>query len=199
MSIISAMLTLLMIMDPMGNAVNYSLVLHNTPTERRTRIIFREFFIAWLILIATMFFGSPLLKALNISSDALNISGGVVLFLISLKLIFPDKEGLFADPETGGEPFIVPLATPFIAGPSSLAVVILFASTNPGELFSLGTAVTGAILATMTVVIIVNKCSRIFSKRIVSGMQRLTGMLLTTISIQLLLTALGNYLEKTNG
>lgn len=195
MTVIAALLMLLMIMDPVGNSINFMGVLSSVPKERHSLIIIRETMIAASIQLFFLFFGKYLLNALQIGQPALTIGGAVILFLISLKMIFPTKEGLFTS-DIDGEPFIVPLATPMLAGPSSLAVVLLIAASKPEQIPMFAIAVVGACFITGTIILIINYGSKYIGKRIVGAVQRLTGMILTTISIQMFLTALESYLTK---
>lgn len=186
---------LLMIMDPVGNSINFMGILNNVPKKRRPIIIVRETIVAALLQLFFLFFGKYLLNALQIEQPALTIGGAVILFLISLKMIFPTKEGIFTN-DLDGEPFIVPLATPMLAGPSALAVVLLIAASNPEQIPMFTIAVVGACFTTCCVILTVNYCSKFIGKRIVGAVQRLTGMILTTISIQMFLSALESYVSN---
>ena len=119
MEILSAGWTLLLIMDPLGNIPVFLSVLKTVENESRKRkILIRELLIALIVLLVFLLVGSYLLKWLNLRQEAVHITGGVVLFLISLRMIFPTEKSILGDlPE--GEPFVVPLTVPLLAGPST--------------------------------------------------------------------------------
>lgn len=129
MTIISAALLLFLVMDPLGNIPLFLTALKNVAPERRTKVILRELLIALLVMVIFLFSGQAFLSALHISEPALTATGGVILFLIALKMIFPaDSHGPHKNEE---EPFIVPLAIPYIAGPSALATLLLIMNGEP--------------------------------------------------------------------
>ena len=129
-SFASAVVILVLVADPLGNIPVFVLLLQNVEPARRVRVIVRECAIAFAVLIVFMLFGSELLALLGLSDRSLNIAGGVILFLIALRMVFRQDDGIFGGlPE--GEPFIVPLAIPSIAGPAAIATVVLLVSRAP--------------------------------------------------------------------
>ena len=119
-SVTSAVVILLLVMDPLGNIPIFVSLLKNIDPRRRMTIIVRECVIAYGVLLVFVFFGERMLKLLGLSDSSINIAGGVILFLIALRIIFKHPEGVFGD-TLAGEPFIVPLAIPSIAGPTAMA------------------------------------------------------------------------------
>ena len=122
MSILSATLLLFLVMDPLGNIPYFPIVLKNVEPSRQRTIIIRELLIALFVLIMFLFAGRHILGLLQISEPSLTVAGGIILFLIAVRMIFPGPAGLFGE-QIDGEPFIFPLAVPFIAGPSSMTTV----------------------------------------------------------------------------
>ena len=135
MTLYTATITLILVMDPLGNIPIFLSTLNFVNPARRKFIILRETFIAFLILTAFLFFGQYILEGMQISEPALSIAGGIILFLIAIRMIFPSEENQQVKQHT--EPFIVPLAIPFIAGPSTMAMVMLFANQAPQKNWSL--------------------------------------------------------------
>ena len=133
MTIISAAVTLFFVMDPLGNIPVFLSVLSSVDKNRRTKIVLRECLFAWLILVAFLFFGHTILFGLGISQSSLSIAGGIILFLIALKMIFPPENPEATRDLQLTEPFVVPLAIPLVAGPSSIAMVMLFATQSHGQ------------------------------------------------------------------
>ena len=94
MDLLSATLTLILIMDPLGNIPMFLSILNKIPDEnRRRKILIRELLLALLVLLIFLFLGRHLLQWLNLQPQSLRIGGGIVLFLISIKMIFPRPSG----------------------------------------------------------------------------------------------------------
>ena len=195
MDILSAGLTLLLIMDPLGNIPLFLSVLKTVESEsRRRKILIRELFLALLVLLLFLFAGEYLLKWLNLRQEAVSIAGGIVLFLISLRMIFPSEKGIMGEmPE--GEPFFVPLAVPLLAGPSTLAMLILLARSQPERIFEWLAAVLGAWAVTSLIMLSSNKLNKLFGKRGLIAVERLMGMVLVAISVQMLMDGISTYLN----
>jgi multiple antibiotic resistance protein len=182
---------LLLVMDPLGNIPFFIAGLKNTPAARRKYIVLRECFIALLTLLFFLFFGKYLLGVMDLSHAALNISGGVILFLIALSMIFP-KNTQLDDDNLQEEPFIVPLAIPLVAGPSSMALVMLIAEQHQSHTIPTLTVFIAWAITTVTLYF-GESLSRILSKKGIIALERLMGMILTTISIQMLLNGIREF------
>ncbi len=195
MDILSAGLTLLLIMDPLGNIPLFLSVLNTVESEsRRRKILIRELFLALLVLLLFLFAGEYLLKWLNLRQEAVSIAGGIVLFLISLRMIFPSEKGIMGEmPE--GEPFFVPLAIPLLAGPSTLAMLILLARSQPERIFEWLVAVLGAWAVTSLIMLSSTKLNKLLGKRGLIAVERLMGMVLVAISVQMLMDGISTYLN----
>ncbi|MDP6211111.1 MAG: YhgN family NAAT transporter [SAR324 cluster bacterium] len=195
MDILSAGLTLLLIMDPLGNIPLFLSVLKTVESEsRRRKILIRELFLALLVLLLFLFAGEYLLKWLNLRQEAVSIAGGIVLFLISLRMIFPSEKGIMGEmPE--GEPFFVPLAVPLLAGPSTLAMLILLARSQPERIFEWLAAVLGAWAVTSLIMLSSSKLNKLFGKRGLIAVERLMGMVLVAISVQMLMDGISTYVN----
>jgi multiple antibiotic resistance protein len=187
MSLWQAMLTLLLVMDPVGNIPIWVAMLRDIPPRRRLVIIIRENCIALGVLTAFLFFGPGLLGLLQIEGPALHIAGGVVLFLIALRMIFPHAGGMFGDEATRDEPLIVPLAVPLLAGPSALAVVMILAKTADVTPIQWMPALLGAWAVGLAVLLPAVWVERVVGRRALIAMERLMGMVLTLIAIQMII------------
>jgi small neutral amino acid transporter SnatA (MarC family) len=195
MEILTAALTLVLIMDPLGNIPVFMSVLHHLDPQRRHRVLIRELLISLVVLLMFLCLGQYLLQALNLQQEAISIAGGIVLFLIALRMIFPPEGGILGDlPE--GEPFIVPLAVPLLAGPSTMAILLLLVRSEPGRLgdwlmaLMIAWAITAAILLASTFLY------RLLKQRGLIAMERLTGMLLVAVAVQMLLSGVADYLRR---
>lgn len=191
---LSATLLLLAIMDPFGNVANFLAGLRAVPPERRIRVIARELLFALGILLFFLFFGRPMLSLLHLKEEALFISGGIVLFLIALKMTFPPAHR--EAEEVTAEPFIVPLATPLIAGPSVLATLLVLVNSQPDAMGKWLTALLIAWGITAAVLLCAPFIARVLKEKGSMAIERLMGMLLVMISVQMFLNGLERYMHR---
>ena len=194
MDTFSATLLLLTTMDPLGNVASFVAGLRQVPQEKRVRVIARELLIALFILLVFLFCGRWLLGLLQLKEEALFISGGVVLFLIAIKMIFPPSRREFDEPSS--EPFIVPLATPLVAGPSVLATLLVLVSSQPELIGRWLIALLIAWGITSTVLLFAPAISRILKEKGSLAVERLMGMLLVMVAVQMLLNGFEHYLKR---
>ena len=189
MSILSAMVLLVLVLDPLGNVPLFLAVLRNVPHARHRIIIIRELLIALGILIVFLFAGPYILDALQVSNYSLGIAGGIILFIIALNMIFPSSKGLFGE-TTSGEPLIVPLAIPLVAGPSALTTVILLMANDPAHWLSWLLALLAAWFATGIVLVFSDFLGRVLGERGTEAVERLMGLLLATVAVNILLNGI---------
>jgi len=137
-SITSTAILIFFILDPFGNVPLLLSILKKVDKKRRSKIIIREMLIGFFILVTFLFFGEKFLSVFHLETEAITISGGIIFFVIALKMIFPDadSENMFASKEDG-EPLVVPIAIPMIAGPAALATLLVLAKTNNGHITEL--------------------------------------------------------------
>ncbi len=194
MEIFATAVTLFLIMDPLGNIPIFLGILDKVPEERRKKVILRELFIALTIMILFLFVGSSILKVLGLTQEAVAIGGGLVLMIIAMRMIFPPiSGGVMGDDEIDGEPFIVPLAIPLMAGPSILATLILLVENNPTHI---GYSLMSLLLAwgvSATILYFSPLLYKVLGKRGLKAIERLMGMILITISVQMLLTGFKSF------
>ncbi len=190
MMIYTAALTLFLVLDPFGNAPVFLSVLKQVTPARRSRVLLRELLIALGILLVFFFFGNPIMRSFHLSTEALGIAGGFILLIIALKMIFPTPQGLYYAPEGDQEPLLVPMAVPFIAGPSSITTVLLF-STYP-NLSVIGglIAIFGSWGAALLILELAVSFQEKLNKRVLEATERLMGMILIVLAIQMLLDGL---------
>jgi small neutral amino acid transporter SnatA (MarC family) len=190
--IFSAAVLLTLVIDPFGNVPLVVAALRNVTPERRARIVLRECVAAYVILLAFMAGGQTFLRWLHLSETSLGIAGGVILFMIALRMVFPRPEGIFGDPP-GSEPFLVPLAIPSIAGPSALATVMLMASREPSKIGEWALALTIAMVATTAVLVGAHRLQAWLGDRVVIAFERLMGLVLTALAIEMLLSGVRTF------
>ena len=195
MTIAAAALLLFLILDPLGNVPVFLSVLKPLPPHRQRVVLVRELLIALAVLMAFLWGGKYALELMHLRQESVAIAGGIVLFLIGIRMIFPRPEGLLGElPD--GEPFIVPLAIPLIAGPSGMAAVMLMGSNEPHRLGEWSLALLLAWAATAAILLCAPLLFRLLGRRALSAVERLMGMLLVAISVQMLLDGLSAYLGQ---
>ena len=181
----SATILLVLITDPVGNIPVFANALKHVAPERRARVILREILIAFFLLLTFMFVGEGFLKVMNLSELSLQIGGGVILFLIALRMVFPPPATL--EPEIFEEPLIVPLAVPAIAGPSALATVLLLVSQQPERRLDWIAALCVTMLISAVVLVSAERIQRLIGSRLVVAVERLMGLVLVSVAIEMML------------
>lgn len=194
-SFVSATVLLLLVTDPLGNIPLFIGLLKQVDPARRRRIIIREVFFAFLILLFFAFFGQVFLDVMHLTDTSLSIAGGVILFIIALKMVFPHAEGSFGH-AVHGEPFLVPLAIPFIAGPSAIATVLLMVSREPHRMTEWIGALTIAMLVSAVVLGFAEKIADFLGEKVTMAFERLMGLILTAIAIEMLLAGITKFVHQ---
>jgi len=196
MEIISAATLLFLVMDPLGNIPIFLSVLEDVAPERRTRVLIRELLLAFVVLVLFLFFGQYVLGFLQLSQHSIRIAGGIILFLIALKMVFPVKRSAHTVEEIQGEPLLVPLAIPMVAGPSAMAIVMLMATNNPDRMMDWLLALFMAWLLSSLILVSANGLKRFLGQRGLIAMERLMGMLLIALAVQMLLEGISAYIVE---
>lgn len=193
MDTLSAALLLFLVMDPLGNVPLFLSLLKPVAPERRRRVLARELTIALVVLFAFLYGGQYLLDALSLRQESVSITGGILLFLIGLRMIFPQPESLFGEGE-GGEPYIVPMAIPLIAGPSTMATLLLLGQREPDRTLEWSLALLLAWIASAVILFGSTALYRLLGPRVLSALERLMGMLIVALAVQMTLDGVAGYL-----
>jgi multiple antibiotic resistance protein len=192
MEIYSAAATLFLVMDPLGNIPVFLTILKDYDPKRRRRIMIRELLIALVVALLFLFLGKYILGLFSLRPEAVSIAGGIVLFIIAMRMIFPQR-GTEADEYAGQEPFVVPLAIPLVAGPSLLATLLIFSRTGPEHIAHWTIALLIAWGAAAAILMASELFFKVLRERGLTAMERLMGMLLVALSVQMFLDGIGNY------
>lgn len=195
MQMFSTALLLFLVMDPVGNIPPFLTVLRNVDPARRKKIIIRELTIALAVLMFFLFFGPFILQLLQIEGPALSIAGGIILFMIAIKMVFPAVEGTSVLTERD-EPFIVPLAIPLVAGPSAIAMVLLLMTREPERWLEWMLALVFAWIVSSVILLLSNKLSDLLGQKGLLALERLMGMILTTVAVQMFITGLQQFWSR---
>lgn len=199
MDIASAAILLILVLDPFGNIGLVLSTLARVGEQRRHKVILRECVIAYAVLIAFLFVGRPLLELMRLSETAIGLAGGVILFVIALRMVFQHPEGPMGDGTTAPsdhEPYIVPLAIPAIAGPSAMASVIVLSSREPQRWPEWLAAITLAFVVSTAILLLAARISRVIGDRGVNALGRLMGLILTAIAVEMLLSGITTYVRS---
>ncbi|MDH4065859.1 MAG: NAAT family transporter [Acidobacteriota bacterium] len=186
---------LFLVLDPFGNLPFFIAALEPVERSRHFRVIVRELLIALGVLVVFLFAGRHILALLGISEPALTVAGGAVLFLIAIKMVFPPQGGHGSE-DVAGEPFIVPLAIPYVAGPSAMATVLLLSSREPGRWPEWLMALCAAWLASALIISMSAFLGRHLGRRGMIAIERLMGMILVAIATQMLMTGIAEFLRS---
>ena len=192
--IIAISATLFIIMDPLGNIPTFQSILKNFTTQQRVKIILRELVFALIILLVFLIAGNKILSFLGLGQPSLSIAGGILLFIIALRMVFPFGESFAEKPSD--DPFIVPLAVPLVAGPSTIAVLLLLSSSEPGRLYEWIISLLVAWFLATIILVLSPYIMGFLGNRGLKAVERLMGMLLILISIQMFLNGLTQYLKQ---
>ncbi|WP_341502363.1 YhgN family NAAT transporter [Gallaecimonas sp. GXIMD4217] len=195
MDFFAAAVTLFLIMDPLGNMPVFISILKHLPAKRRRIILIRELFLALAIMLLFLFGGETVLNFLGLRQESVSIAGGIILFLIAIKMIFPTPGGV-TGLAVGEEPFLVPMAIPLMAGPSILAALILLSNQVPDQLGMLTVALVGAWAVNAVILMFSEVLMKVMGERGLTAMERLMGMILVMIAVQMFLDGIGRYLEQ---
>ncbi|CAL4324478.1 UPF0056 inner membrane protein YhgN [Buchnera aphidicola (Eriosoma lanigerum)] len=195
--IISTTILLTFIMDPIGNLPIFMSLLKNIEPKRRQLLLLREMIIALLIMLLFLFGGEKILLLLNLRTETVSISGGIILFLIAIKMIFPSEENIRTNKTIiNNEPFLVPLAIPLVAGPSSLATLILLSHQHPTQLLYLSSSLFIAWIITVTILLSSSFFLRIFGSKGIDTLERLMGLILIMLSTQMFLEGIRTWFKN---
>ena len=187
---------LFLIMDPLGNLPVFLSILRHIDPKRRRKVMMRELLFSLVIMMAFLFVGQQILNFLNLRQEADSIAGGIILFLIAIKMIFPSEGGV-TGLAAGEEPFLVPMAIPMIAGPSILASLLLLANQEPTRMADWSLALLMAWGASAVILMFYEVFNKLLGERGLTAVERLMGMLLVMISVQMLLDGVHHYLAVT--
>lgn len=191
MDVLSTALLLFLVIDPVGNIPAFLFVLKGVPEERHKQIILRELFIALVTLVFFLFLGQFILAVLQVSQGSLGVAGGIILFLIALRMIFPGPKGIFGEEAEVSEPFIVPLAIPLIAGPAAMATLMLLMARDPGNWPQWLAALLIAWSISGVILLSADQLARLLGRRTLTAIERLMGLVLTAVAVQMFIDGAG--------
>jgi MarC family membrane protein len=191
-SFLSAFILLLLVLDPLGSLPVFIPIMRDVPAPRRRWVACREVGIAFAVLFAFMFFGDAFLRVMRLSERSLEVAGGVILLMVSIRMIFSHADGVYGVSD-GKEPFVFPLAIPLLAGPSAMATVLLLASRQPEGVMSWVGALAAAMGVSGLVLLLCERIRRLLGDSVVAALEKLMGLVLTAIAVEMILAGLKRY------
>ncbi|PZP28495.1 MAG: hypothetical protein DI603_19120 [Roseateles depolymerans] len=192
-SFLSALILLLLVLDPLGSLPIFIPIMRSVPPARRTRVAVREVGIAFFVLFAFMFVGDSFLQLMHLSERSLEVAGGVILMIIAIRMIFGSSGESAYGLEEGKEPLIFPLAVPLLAGPSAMATVLLLASRQPDRIVEWIGALSVAMLISGLTLVMADRIRKLLGDSVVSAIEKLMGLVLTAIAVEMVLAGLKRY------
>ncbi|MFY9512586.1 MAG: MarC family protein [Rubrivivax sp.] len=194
---LSALVLLLLVLDPFGSLPIFIGVLRGVPPERRRIVALREVAIAFTVLALFMVGGQGFLSLMRLSERSLEVAGGVILLIIAMRMVFAGGGEIYAADGSGREPFIFPLAVPLLAGPSAMATVLLLASRQPERMLSWFGALTVAMAISGLVLLSADRLRKLLGASMVAAIEKLMGLVLTAVAVEMVLAGLKRYFFET--
>lgn len=193
MSLPEQILLLVLVTDPFGNLPLVLAALGRLDAAAYRRAVLRESLFAFAVLLLLGWGGAGLLRTFGITEPALHIGGGVILFLLSLRMIYGGPQGAFQD-GYAADPLLVPIAVPAIAGPAAIATVILLRTQQQVALGQLALGLLGALLVTLVTFLPGRRIARWLGPRGLNALEKLTGLLLNLIAVNMMLEGVRHFL-----
>ena len=184
-SFAQAFILLVLVTDPLGNVPIVSAALKETAAHRRARVVVRECLIAFVLLVLFMLFGQQLLDVFRLSEAAVRVSGGAILLIIALRMVFQHPQGVLGQ-APAREPLIVPLAIPTLAGPSALATVLLFDAATPRATLVYVAAMVCVTALWMAVFLSADRWQARLGPQGMAAIERLMGLVLSAMAVEML-------------
>jgi multiple antibiotic resistance protein len=190
---IESALLLFLVIDPFGNLPFVLAVLSGSDKAHYRRVILRETVLALLVLILFALAGEALLGYLSIERASLMVAGGVILFLISVKMIFQSAKDVFAG-DYSHDSFLFPIAIPCLAGPSAITTVMILRSQQQTELFGLFLALFAVLLATFVIFLLAHKLNDWLGEKGIRAVEKLMGLLLNLVAVNMMMIGIRDFL-----
>ncbi|MBJ7449328.1 MAG: MarC family protein [Parachlamydiales bacterium] len=195
-TIVSLAITLFLVINSLGMAPALISFIADFPRAKQRSILLREAFFAFVLTLVFAFIGRYFFAWLNVTQPAVQVSGGLILFFIALRMIFPQLKGKDQQISKSEEPFIVPIATPMLAGPAVLATVMIESTQVPSHVI-LFSAIIIAFAATTAVLIAVCYLQKVIGARGLNALEKLMGLILTLLAVQMLLKGAESFVLNT--
>jgi len=193
MTLTEIALPLFLVIDPIGNIPFILAMLAGLSTRRFLIAITREVLLALGILLAFAISGQTILDYLDIEQPSLRVAGGIILFLISLKMIFRSSTELFGN-EYKDDPVLVPIAMPAVAGPSAMTAVIILSTEQRADFSMVMFALTAVLVAAWGILVLGRQIAGLLGPRGIRAMEKLMGMLLNLLAVNMTLQGTKEFL-----
>lgn len=181
MTLFQLAVILFLIVNPIGNVPTFLALLKGRSLADQQRILLREAFFSMCLALVFLFFGERFLCCFYVKDYALTVSGGIILFIVALGMIFPERGK--ADAEQREEPFLVPIATPLLSGAGLLTMIILY-SHQEDDLLKMSAAILLAWMAVGVVLVCSPYLQMLCGERGLAALEQLMGMLLMMMAVE---------------
>lgn len=193
-SVFAIALTFFLIANPVGNSPAVLALVKDFDFARQRIILFREAVFALILALFFQYFGELFLGLLHIQDFAVTITGGVLLLLVSLSMIFHKPETAGSSQQQKQEPYIVPIATPIISGPGLLAVIML-KSKLTNDNFKISLAILIAWVGVIIVLTTAPYLQKLLGKRGLAALEQVMGMILALIATEMLVKGISLFMH----
>lgn len=194
MSVLMLALTFFLVTNPIGNSPTILSLVKEFEFERQKKILFREAIFSLILALFFQFFGEMFLSLLQVKNYALSVTGGVLLILVSLKMIFVSNTKNAVE-HLRQEPFIVPIATPLLSGPGLLTIIMLYSAQENNNL-KIFFAILIAWIGVIGVLLAAPYMQRILGRRGMTALEQLMGMILSMISMDMIVRGAALFVES---
>ena len=204
----TAFITLVVIIDPPGCAPIFASLTSGTPQAHRRKMAIRSAAVAWCILIFFALLGEPLLRTMGISLSAFRLAGGIMLFIIALEMVFEKRTERREEraKEIEGTPeaddiSVFPMAIPMIAGPGSIASIMLLTARADGTVEDLVVlaAMSAVLLLTLVALLAAGPLMKLIGAKLEAMITRILGVILAALAAQFVLDGLERSLPGLAG
>lgn len=192
--LITIAISLFLVMNAIGQIPLFVAILARYDHKRQKIIIFRELVIALGILLLFNFFGDRILSWIGISQSVIGMAGGILLIIVALDMVFPKEKSTKGLPHH--ESIVVPLAIPVITGPGAITMTMLFAHETD-QPFLVALAIFLAWVPALFILLASSYIKNFLGNKGLMAVERLGGMLVTLIGIQMLATGVVNFIKES--
>ncbi len=194
-TVLGVAISLFFMLDPIGNVPVITALVKNFTPGRQRAIIIRESIVALFLMLLFLFFGKNIIAAIGVEQQALSMTGGVVLFLIGIRMSFSSSDESISGYDSETEPFIVPIAIPFIAGPGVLAMLMLMMAKGVLTIWENLLALFIAWLATVVILVVGQILMKFLGPKGMDACQRLMGLALTAMAVQMFMNGFREFMR----
>lgn len=192
-AVFATALTFFLITNPIGNSPAIIALIKDFSFSRQKKILIRESFLAMILALFFQFFGALFLGLINVEGYTVTLCGGILLFIVALDMIFPHHEAVTQKKEEA-EPYLVPIATPLLAGPALFTIIMLY--TQQQSLVEITLAIVISSFTVMGVLVVTPYLIRQIGNRGLTALEQLMGLVLSMMSMQMIVKGVALFINS---